>query len=338
MREKIDFVVTWLDSSDPQWQADYVKYKSARTGRTESARFRDWGLFKYWFRAVEKYAPWVNKIYIVTNGKFPEWINKNNPKLVLVKHSDYIPDRLLPTFNSITIEMFMHLIPGLSEHFVYFNDDFYLNGPIEPCYYFKNGLPCDSNCESILNVPIYTKEDKFGTYVSILVDIGVINAHFSRFQTIRQDWKKWFGLHIGWRNYLLHLCLGRSKRFVGFKWRHFETPFLKSTFEEVWEAEPNLLENSCTRFREEVTLNPYIFRYWQLASNRFWPVKLNSGKYIAMINKHKEQISRSFNDPNIKSLCLNDVPNCTEDEFQDMVNYIQILFENKHPEKSSFEA
>lgn len=69
---KIDFVVTWLDSGDPLWQAEYQKYKGQTTGRTEAARFRNWGLFRYWFRAVEAYAPWVNKVFLVTNGKFPD--------------------------------------------------------------------------------------------------------------------------------------------------------------------------------------------------------------------------------------------------------------------------
>ena len=83
MEYKIDFVVTWVDSNDPQWKAEYAKYKNIDV-KEEKARFRDWDLFKYWFRAIEKNAPWVNKVYLVTNGKNPDWINPNHPKLVLV--------------------------------------------------------------------------------------------------------------------------------------------------------------------------------------------------------------------------------------------------------------
>ena len=100
---KIDFVVTWLDPSDPEWQKQYELYKDAK-GDKSKARFREMNIFRYWFRAVEKYAPWVNKVFLITNGKFPDWINKDNPKLVLVKHEDYIPAEYLPTFNSCTIE------------------------------------------------------------------------------------------------------------------------------------------------------------------------------------------------------------------------------------------
>ena len=90
-------------------------------------------IFRYWFRAVERYAPWVNKVFLVTNGKFPDWINPDNPKLVLVKHDDYIPEEYLPTFNSCAIELHLHRIKDLSEHFVYFNDDTMLNGLTHFC-------------------------------------------------------------------------------------------------------------------------------------------------------------------------------------------------------------
>ena len=149
----IDFVVTWLDSTDPQWQKDYDNYKKDNLkADTDPSRFRDWGLFHFWFRAIEQFAPWVNKVFLVTNGKFPDWINNDCQKLVLVKHEDYIPSELLPTFNSNVIELFLNRIKGLSEHFVFFNDDFYLNSPVKPDYFFKKGLPCDNNKESCFNI------------------------------------------------------------------------------------------------------------------------------------------------------------------------------------------
>jgi len=73
---------------------------------------------------VEQFAPWVRKIHFVTCGQKPEWLNADHPKLSLVNHSDYIPQQFLPTFNSSLIEIYLHRIPDLTEHFVYFNDDF----------------------------------------------------------------------------------------------------------------------------------------------------------------------------------------------------------------------
>ena len=87
---KIDFVIYWVNGNDPEWQKEYCKFKG-REYEKEAYRFRDWDNLKYWFRAVERYAPWVNHVYLVTNGQCPEWLNLNNPKVRLVKHSDYIP-------------------------------------------------------------------------------------------------------------------------------------------------------------------------------------------------------------------------------------------------------
>ena len=81
--DKIDFVVTWVDGSDPIWQKVKNQY-SAEGADTRVTRYRDWDQLKYWFRAVEKYAPWVNKVHFVTFGHLPQWLNTDNPKLNIV--------------------------------------------------------------------------------------------------------------------------------------------------------------------------------------------------------------------------------------------------------------
>ena len=269
----IDFVVTWLDPLDIEWQKSLAIYRPQSKGDMSKARFRDMNIFKFWFRAVEMYAPWVHKIYLITNGKFPNWINKENPKLVLITHEDYMPKECLPTFNSCAIELHMHKIKGLSEHFVYFNDDVFLNSPIKPEYYFKNGLPCDMNKETCFNVPIYTPEDRYSIYMQMLADLGVINGSFDRWKTVMQSPRRWFGPHLGIRGIIMSGILLRKRLFVGFSNYHLEQAYLKSTFKEVWDAAPDFMKASCTRFRKDVTANPYIFRYWQFAKNHFYPMK-----------------------------------------------------------------
>lgn len=335
-RLKIDFVVTWLDSSDPEWQKEYSKYRNEKY-QEDTARFRNWDIFKYWFRSVEKYAPWVNRVFLVTNGKFPDWINQNNPKLVMVKHSDYIPMELLPTFNSHTIELYMHKIPGLSEHFVYFNDDFYINAPITPDYYFKEGLPCDCNQEQIFSSPIYSPQNKFHILVIQYCNIAVLNYHFNRKEVVKQSRKRWFGKHLGVKGLVISAMLNGKNTFEGFKWRHNEQPFLKSVFEEAWEKENVMLNGSCTRFRQDTNLSPYFMRYWQFATNKFYPVKLDSCCFYPMIEQNYDRIFSALDNPRIKSLCLNDTPLCSE-EFYDKIHVeLQKKFAEKFPTKSSFE-
>lgn len=337
MSQKIDFVVTWLDSSDPTWIKEYNKYKEMTSGCDQTAaRFRDWDLLNFWFRAVEVYAPWVNKVFLITNGTFPKWIDASNHKLVLVKHSDYIPERFLPTFNSCTIELHINNIKELSEQFVLFNDDFFINAPITPDYYFRKGLPCDNNKETFFNVPKYNPIDRFNIYMSMMADVGVINRNFNRKKTWHQSPRKWFGTHLG-KGILTSILMYNKERFVGFNWKHVEQPLLKSVLNEVWEKEKVMLEKSCTRFREEVILNPYLFRYWQFASNRFYPVRLNRMMKYRTIKEQIPLIVKALGEEKYCSLCINDTPYCTDEEFKILQKIIHSAFEKKFPNKSSYE-
>ena len=334
---KIDFVVTWLDSNDPEWQKQYEYYKHSSKGDNSKARFRSMSIFKYWFRTVEENAPWVNKVFLVTNGTFPSWINPNNPKLVLVKHEDYMPKELLPTFSSCAIELNLHKIKGLSEHFVYFNDDVFINSPISPSYYFKKGLPCDCNKETCFNVPIFTKKERFSIYMSMLSNIGIINAHFNRWKTVCQAPQKWFGLHLGIKGIIMSCILMKQRLFVGFSNFHIEQAFRKSSFEEVWAKEPDYLYNSCTRFREEVIANPFIFRYWQFAKNMFYPQKRRFGVFHLTGRDCIDKIEKAINNTSIASICLNDTSFCSDDDFDFINKHIEKILNQKYPNKSSFE-
>ena len=333
----IDFVVLWLDSNDPKWQKDYLTYSSQTKSGKENARFRDHDTFRYWFRAVETYAPWVHKVFLVTNGKFPNWINRGCPKLKLVEHADYIPQELLPTFNSGVIEIFLNRIEGLSEHFVYFNDDFYLNAPVQPEYFFKNGLPCDNNKETYLNVPIYTKEDKFGITLSMLMSIGIINGHFNRWKTVLQSPKRWFGWHLGIKGLIMSSLLAKQRLFIGFTNYHVEQAFLKSVFDEVWEKESDVMNKSCTRFRNDQNINQYIFRYWQFASNKFYPKKRNRAFFFLNNREVIKDIEHIMMEEKYKSFCLNDSVFCSDEDYEFLKVNLPLLFEKKLPNKSSFE-
>ena len=124
----IDFVIIWVDGSDKKWLHEKNKYqKNSINIDAEINRYRDWDNLKYWFRGVEKYAPWVNNIFFVTWGHIPSWLNTNNPKLKIIKHTDFIPKEYLPTFSANPIELNLHRIEELSENFVFFNDDFFVS-------------------------------------------------------------------------------------------------------------------------------------------------------------------------------------------------------------------
>ena len=115
---KIDVVLPWVTSSDPKWQASRNKYlgESAKAyGKIDNDEelFRDWDTLKYLLRGISDHMPWVNRIFLVTAGQRPEWLQEAG-KLKLIDHQDFIPKEYLPTFSSHAIELNFHRIPGLS--------------------------------------------------------------------------------------------------------------------------------------------------------------------------------------------------------------------------------
>lgn len=333
--EKIDFVVTWLDSSDPEWIEQYNNFRKVKL-EGDKARFRNWGFFKYWFRAVEQYAPWVNKVFLVTNGKFPDWINQEHPKLVLVKHSDFIPSEYLPTFNVRTIELNLHRIPGISECFVNFNDDMYLNSPVSPKNYFVGGLPCDNNRETLFTNTVYDPISLFSNRISLYCDVAVLNYHFKRKDVIMHSFRRWLGPHLGLQGIFFSLQLILRGKFEGFSERHTEMPILRSSMEDMWEKEPEMLHKSCTKFRNDISLNSSFIRYWQFAQNKFHPVKHEDNKKDLSV-ENLPIIRKMLTNKKISSVCLNDTPRFPESDFSIIQQEVLSLFEKKFPNKSDFE-
>ncbi|CAM3543361.1 stealth conserved region 3 domain-containing protein [Stackebrandtia soli] len=134
----IDAVYTWVDDSDPEW----LRVRSAHQdtpGDASAARFRNRDELRYSLRSVAMFAPWVRNIYIVTAGQTPDWLDADHPRITIVDHRDLFTDpSVLPTFNSHAIETQLHNIPGLSNHFLYINDDVFLARPLTPGRFFQS--------------------------------------------------------------------------------------------------------------------------------------------------------------------------------------------------------
>ena len=131
--------------------------------------------------------------------------------------------------------------------------------------------------------------------------------------------------------------LSKQRLFVGFTNYHLEQPFLKSSFNEVWEEEQDFLNSSCSRFREDITANPYVFRYWQLAKNKFYPMR-REGRFFFLIKKDcLKDIKQVLDRESYKTICLNDSALCSNEDYLIINAGLMELFEKKFPQKSSFE-
>ena len=330
---EIDFVIIWVDGSDPEWLAEKAKYAPPADTDSRPERYRDWGLLPYWFRGVEKFAPWVRKIHFVTWGHIPKWLNTSHPKLNIVRHDEYIPEKYLPTFSSHTIELNLHRIEGLSENFVYFNDDMFLTAPVSEETFFKNGLPCDSG---VLNVHCYSPTVSF--HMAPIKDIGMINKYFDMKEVIKKDPAKWFSPLYG-KQLLRTFALLPCPRFPGMWQHHLPSSFCKSTFEELWNIEGAELDDTCIRkFRYVLDYNQWLFREWQIAKGEFVPRSTRIGASMQMTGRDGcAEICSYIRKRKGRMICINDGA-MTDSEFEENKRDIIDAFESILPERSGFEV
>lgn len=332
----IDFVVLWVDGSDPKWLKKKKHYNAEFDIANAEARYRNWGIFKYWFRAIEEYAPWVNHVYLVTDEQKPEWLNEDNPKLTIVDHKDIIDDKNLPTFNSQAIEMNLHKIPGLSEHFVYFNDDMFLINKTKKENFFVKGLP-----RGIANINAATGMEGDQLYARAMFNnILLINRHFKKKEIVNKHIFKWLNPKYGSFN-LRTLTQIPYPYFTGYKPCHMPSSLLVSTMNEVWAKEYAVLDaTSSHRFRHRDDVNQDVFSQWQICKNQFMPQRKSSGKLIQLKNIDDiETIAHTLHVRKTKFLCVNDGPSVAVEKttMAKMKKRMVEVFDNKYPEKSSYE-
>lgn len=327
--EKIDFVITWVDGADEAWLKEKSKYTAEKGQDSSKTRYRDYETVKYFFRSVEKYSPWVNKIYFITWGHTPTWLNTDNPKLVVVNHQNFIPEKYLPTFNSCAIELNMHRIPGLSEHFVYFNDDMILNDYTKETDFFKNGLPRET---AVLNAIIPYGKSNFEH--RLVNNTNLINRNFDMMQVMKKNVFKWFNIKYG-KDLIRTICLLPWKKFPSIKQYHLSISLLKSTFNTIWEREENVMDISCIdKFRSFFGVNPWVVKDWQICEGKFYPRNYKFGKLFS-INNDNIELFRELKRKKYKLLCINDADDI--ENFDITKEKLTIELEKKFPEKSSFE-
>ena len=334
MTAPIDFVVTWVDGGDPVWQEEKRKYEDKDTGKENAIeRYREWDLFRYWFRGVEKYAPWVNKVYLVTCGHVPAWINRDHPKLVLVSHKDFMDESYLPTFNSYSIEANLHRIKGLSEHFLYFNDDMFLIQPVKPEDFFQDGKPLVCS----LATPLMNTPDNGNFGHTMFSVFGLMNKYDWE-DVIEKHPEKWF--YHGYGSRLMYNWHTYQQRFLtGIYFTHMPQAFRKSTYGKVWEAFPKELdETSRHKFRTPFDMLHFLFTMQEIVDGDYVPMPCHYyGKIFADMPEEPEQFAENISHQRYRIMCVNDNALVTSSKYDKIRNCVQMAFEEILPGKSSYE-
>ena len=329
MEEKIDFVIPWVDGNDKSWREKRKKYESNVSDKNDNSdvRFRDYGTLKYVLRSMEKFAPWVNKIFLITDKQVPEWLNQENPKIEVVDHTQIIPKKYLPVFNSNVIDWNIDNIPNLSESFVYFNDDTLLNNKVEREDFFKDGLPRDSR--------LYTELIPTEDFNHIIVNNEIlINKYVKNRWPIskRGLWSRKYQIKR-LRN-LIFLPQIKKSGIMGYIEPHGPLPLKKSYFKKAKDLWKKEIDNVYThRFRSLEDINIWLVRHLQLEDGAFVPTSntINSYTELRDLKNVKEALLSKKN----LTICINDKEGIKD--FNSTTNQLNKLLNEKFPQRSSFE-
>jgi len=335
MNGPIDVVIPWVNNLDAEWQKQRREYSTPADGQDRSdadIRFQNWENLHLWFRAIEQFMPWVNKIFLITCGHLPEFLNTEHPKLRIVKHSEYIPEKYLPTFNSNTIEMNLHRLEDLSENFILFNDDFFPLVETPEEYYFRDDQPCDMAVENIITAKIYG-----GAVMARYTEINnlmIINRYFDKREVQQKHPEKWFCKEYG-------ELLERTEAmrywydFSGFLKPHFANSMKKSTLQKLWDLEGEALDiASSNRFRAYTDISQYLIRYWQLCEGNFYPRRTEGKAFFVNLDNYQEVIC-GIREQKWPIVCMNET--CVGTEFEIVKMAVNEALEELLPEKSTFE-
>ena len=166
-------------------------------------------------------------------------------------------------------------------------------------------------------------------------DSEIIAKHFNKREYIKKNLFKYLNIKYGLKSNITNLFMMRYKQFSGFSYPHIPSSFLKSTYEEVWDNEEEVLDSvSKNKFRTNNDVNQYIFKAWQYCTGKFMPRSLKFGDNIPITNENSKLI-KTIKGSRYKVLCINDSSNIKD--FEKTRNEINMAFEEKFKDKSSFE-
>lgn len=331
---KIDVVYTWVDGHDPEW----IKRKEKRlidlgitvpSTANHSCRFVQHDELKYSLRSIFAFAPWVNNIYIITDNQIPVWFNRDNTKVQIVDHKFIFEDKTcLPTYSSRAIETKLHKIPGLSEYYIYLNDDFFL------------GRPCNKNDFIANNGKPY-----------IFLETG--NTFLTKKKALENDKKSTHKNEY-------QAGLANSRILIAQEYGKVNKHTLSHSFRVMRKSILNMLEEKFNDRFIETSQHPFrsftdilsyaIYCYYMLAVKQGIPKmtpEIRSRKYILqnLINRHKKYLykyididSKNLNKAlnNIKKykhfmFCLNDGHDTTDEDYETVHKFLEDFFPNKTP-------
>lgn len=311
----IDVVITWVDGDDISHREKRRKYASADELTNDDIggeiRYKSVGEIRYCLASILRFAPFVRKIFIVTDNQNPQlddFIETEFPdrtaEIVIIDHKVIFEgyESYLPVFNSLAIETMLWRIPGLSDHYVYFNDDVLLAAPVEP--------------------------DDFFVGDSLVCYASKMSWHFAAFLR----WAKHIGKShkvFGFKDSMINAAalLGRRDTFLLFD--HIPHMMIRSVFEDYFTMHPEALKiNISHRFRDQVQYNPQELCYLLAQKDGKAVIRSNKGNYLYLYPRKKknyvnDKIRQFDSYPNAKFLCVNSLNNAEPGDVRKVLTWLE---------------
>ena len=291
----MDALITFVDGNDPLWRKDYQDF----AGEPMMAkRFRDWGTLKFLLRGIQLNMPFIRNVFLLVarESQVPSWVDPGQIRIVL--HADIIPQEHLPTFNSTTIEMFLHKIPGLDERFIYFNDDIFPVGPLAGEDFYPGGMPAVNFRKKLFRAGLFR----------------------------HQVWNS---------DRLARKALGMRPGLFFVQPQHTCMPMLRSESADLFrKVEPDILQ-SLSRTRAAFNCNQYLFTDYLYYQGKARCRRLPN-KHFSLAATSVSRVADYLRRPRKKLVCINDV-HLPEEKFRCCRAQLLETFAEIFPEKSRFE-
>ncbi len=309
--EPIDLVYLWVDGNDPVWRAkrdEFIGKPRENVAANCKGRYQDNDELMYSLRSVDRYAPWVRNIYIVTDDQTPSWIDTSNPRVHIVSQNSILPPDAVPCFNSNVIEHNIYKIPGLSERFLYANDDMMLNKPVFPETFFpKDGkVIVRLNKRPLKRLLVWYKEKVLGRTLEPY-NKAIDNA--------------------------ARMMLHRFGRYYSPRTHHNIDAYLKSSYADTYAMFKSQLDATANNHKRGATdVHRNLYSYVDIECGRGVPIYVDEHTSLRL-PIHKHELYEQFDKLNPTFFCVNDSQFATDDDRRIVKNFLETRF----PDKSTFE-
>lgn len=317
---KIDAVITWVDGEDPVHQAKRERYLTKKRENRQkdvagATRFNQVGEIYYCLASIMRFAPWINRIFIVTDNQNPnadEFLDRYFPErtipIEIVDHKEIFKgyEDVLPTFNSLTITSMLWRIPSLSEHFILFNDDVILQKPVTPDDFYHDN-----------KIVLYGQEWLSVPVAKMMMTLQTIGRHIVGRKQL-----------MSFKRFMCNAAItAGSRRFI--RLRHTPHAFFKSIFSDFFAAHPQDLQRNIEhRFRNRRQYSAaelhHLLAYKQ--KRVVTPLKKDCDAFISPYEYDLEGLRRELNriesNENYIYFCVNSLDRSSKENIDEVISWM----------------